>query len=121
VDNWFAYCVKAGIHLALLSEDTSHANKALAAIEEALKIFKGYPVGWGTFELLFYTASQAYRANGLLEEADTYLHKAYERVLLIAGKIQDDDLQKSFLENVAENRAILKEAEAQGWAAELLE
>jgi tetratricopeptide (TPR) repeat protein len=121
VDNWFAYCVKAGIHLALLSEDTSHAGEALVAIEEALKIFKGYPVGWGTFELLFYTASQAYRANGLLEEAGTYLRKAYKRIMLIAGKIQDDDLRKSFLENVAENRAILKEAEAQGWAAELLE
>jgi predicted ATPase/predicted Ser/Thr protein kinase len=114
---WEAYSLKARIHLALLSEDSSHTQKAILALENSLKVFDEYRVG-GCTEFLFYTAWQVYQANGFFEEADDYLRKAYERVMLVAGKIKDDDLRKSFMENVLENRAILKEAKAQGWTTE---
>jgi len=113
---WGFYWIKARIYLALLSEDVSYANKALVNLEKALIVFDEYPeFAVEGSEFLFYIASQVYRANGFLEEADDYLHKAYERVMLVAGKIKDDDLRKSYLENVLENRAMLKEAKAKGW------
>ncbi len=120
LDDWVLYCLKARIHLALLSELPDHANQVLAALEKAIKIFDEYPTSIGSIgrmERLFYTASQVYRINGFLEKADTYLHKACDRVMLVAGKIKDDDLRKSYLENVREIREILEESKAKGWIA----
>lgn len=61
-----------------------------------------------------------YRANDRPAEADDYLRQAYERVLLAAGKTTDDDLRRNYMENVHENRDILKEAKARGTAKEEL-
>jgi len=52
-----------------------------------------------------------------LASCDDCLRRAYERVVLVAGKIQDDDLRRSYLENVPDNREILKEAQERGWCS----
>jgi len=111
---WFTYYVLAGLHLALAEEDSEHLTEALSAIELALKSREKYSAT-DPLEKLFSTAWQVYRANNQPEKADEYLRKAYERVMLVAGKIKDDELRKSFLENVEENREILQEAKARGW------
>ncbi len=40
------------------------------------------------------------------EEADEYLRQAYERMMKVAGKIDDEKLRISYLENVRDNRAL---------------
>jgi serine/threonine protein kinase len=44
--------------------------------------------------------------------ADGYLQRAYERVMLVASKIQDEALRRGWLENVPDNREIVAEWEA---------
>ncbi len=61
-------------------------------------------------------ASRVYRANNRIAEADDYLQQAYERVMLVASKTKDDDRRKSYLENVKENREILRAAHERGIA-----
>jgi hypothetical protein len=112
---WSEYYILAGLHLALAEEDPSHAAEALVSIEKAINKNKKQLLGWYPPESLFILASRVYRKNNLPEQADGFLHKAYERVTLVAGKIQDDDLRRSYMENVADNREILKEAKARGW------
>jgi len=118
---WSAFCLQAGLHLALLEEDPSHSTQALNSLEKALHLFDteqvSYVIGQ-TPEHIYFLASRVYRANNHPEEADDYLHQAYERVMLVAGKIQDDDLRRSYLENVPDNRQILKEAKERGIAKE---
>jgi tetratricopeptide (TPR) repeat protein len=115
-DGW-PYFVRAGLHLLLVNEDSNHAKEALNSLEIAFDWRKKYPVGWWsewTNEMIFLLASNVYRANNLILKADEYLQKAYDRVMLVAGKIQDDELRRSFLENVKDNREILQEAKARG-------
>lgn len=63
-------------------------------------------------EQYFYTHARALSANGREAEADHYLQKAYDRVMLVASKTHDPDLRRSWLENVRDNREIVQEWEA---------
>jgi len=45
-------------------------------------------------------------------EVDGCLQRAYERVMLVASKIQDEGLRQSWLENVPDNREIVAEWQA---------
>jgi tetratricopeptide (TPR) repeat protein len=109
---WEFYYVLAALHLAC-----EHETDALEAIEKAFKDFEA-DFG-GTLispEMFLWMASQVYRANNQPEKAEEFLRKAYERVMLVAGKIQDEALRKSYLENVKDNREILREAKERGIA-----
>lgn len=108
--HWEFYYVLAALHLAC-----EHETDSLEAIEKAFKYFEA---DFGGIlippEMFFLMASQVYRANHQPEKADEFLRKAYERVMLVAGKIQDDELRRSYLENVKENREILTEVQERG-------
>ena len=62
----------------------------------------------------FIVRSRALRAAGRAAEADEYLRKARERVMLVAGKIEDETLRRGWLENVRLNRELLAEWAARG-------
>jgi tetratricopeptide (TPR) repeat protein len=101
-----ALLVEACIHLALLEEDLSHTGAALECTEEALEAIAVEP-GYDLMpENFLFQHSWALRVNGRAEEADDYLHQAYERVMMVAGNISDADLRRSYLKNVRDNRAI---------------
>ena len=109
---WEFYFVLAGLHLACKDE-----TKALEALKKAFKDFEADFEGiLISPELFLSMASQVYRANNQPEKADEFLRKAYQRVMLVAGKIQDEDLRNSYLENVQGNRELLQEAIARGIA-----
>jgi tetratricopeptide (TPR) repeat protein len=55
----------------------------------------------------FFTHSRILRVLGRDVEADEYLQRAYERVMLVSGKTLDPGLRKGWLENVEVNREIL--------------
>ena len=78
-----------------------------AAVEQAAKL----PVGP---ENVWLVHSRALRAAGREAESDDYLRRAYERVMLIAGKTQDEALRQGWLENVRINREILADWAARG-------
>ncbi len=101
-----ALYTKAQFHLTLLEEDQSHAESALECTEEALKCCELELGVWVMPEQIHFQHSRALRVNGREEEADEYLHQAYERVMMVAGKINDEDLRRTFLENVRDNRDI---------------
>jgi tetratricopeptide (TPR) repeat protein len=63
-------------------------------------------------ELIFWTHSQSLRAADQNEEADRFLQRAYNRVMLVASKTEDDVLKQGWVENVPWNQEILKEAQA---------
>jgi predicted ATPase len=102
----WALLVKANLHLALLEEDRSHAEAAIKSTEEVMKVIEiDHPV-WIMPEHCLYLHACALRVNGREEEADEYLRQAYERVMMVAENISDEDLRRSYLENVRVNRAI---------------
>ena len=65
-----------------------------------------------TPERYFFVHSRILRALGRGAEADAYLHKAYERVMLVASKTKDESLRRSWLENVRDNREVVREWES---------
>jgi tetratricopeptide (TPR) repeat protein len=101
-----ALYTKTQLHLALWGEDHSHAESALECTEEALNCYGLEPSTWVMPEQIHFQHSRALRVNGREEEADEYLRQAYERVMMVAGNISDEDLRRSYLENVRDNRAI---------------
>jgi tetratricopeptide (TPR) repeat protein/predicted Ser/Thr protein kinase len=88
--------------LGKMEEAMDPSAQAAAKIEER-KLY-------GFREFCFLTHSRVLRAAGHDEEADDYLQKAYQRVMLVAGKTKDETLRQGWLENVPWNREILKEA-----------
>jgi tetratricopeptide (TPR) repeat protein len=112
--DWSNYLKLADLHMALSEEDPAHAFEALVAIEKALEVIEEFPEIWLPPEYLYFTASKVLRTNKRLDEADDYLRQAYERVMLVAGNIKDDDLRRSYLKNVPVNRDIVAETNARG-------
>jgi tetratricopeptide (TPR) repeat protein len=98
----------ARLHLAL-----GAAEAALETSTELMHWLDTVP-GVPTPEQYLFTHSRALRALGRHEEADEVLHRAYERVMLVAGKTQDEALRQSWLENVRDNREIVAQWEARG-------
>jgi tetratricopeptide (TPR) repeat protein/predicted Ser/Thr protein kinase len=110
--NWIAILgdalyTEALLHLALLGEDQSQAKLALECTQEALECFQLDPSSLLIMpEQIHFLHSLALRENGFNKEADEFLQKAYDRMMMVAGNISDEDLRRSYLENVRDNRAI---------------
>jgi tetratricopeptide (TPR) repeat protein len=101
--------VKAQLHLALLGDDQIHRESALKCTEEALECFEKEEDNLFMPEEIHLLHSRALRVNGKEKDADEYLRKAYERVMMVAENISDQDLRRSYLENVRDIRAIQAE------------
>jgi tetratricopeptide (TPR) repeat protein len=95
------YEVGARLHLAVgeLAEAEVSSRKAVDLVEASW--------AWRRPQAVWFTHSQVLRALGREAEADEYLRRAYERVMLVAGKTTDPDLKRSWLEDVRANREIL--------------
>ncbi len=98
----YSYDYAARLYLAL-----NETDEALNRTTEALQLVKAFPYPAYMMEQFFFTHSRALRAAGREAEADDYLRRAYERVMLVAHKTKDDTLRRSWLENVKENREIV--------------
>jgi tetratricopeptide (TPR) repeat protein len=101
--------IEACFYLAFGEEGSDNVKKALECTEGALKAIAIEPGYSGMPEQFLFHHSRALRVNGRETEADEYLRKAYERLMMVAGNIQDDDLRCSYLEDIRGNRAIQAE------------
>jgi len=107
---WECFLILAKLHFAC-----EHEDEVIVALEKALEAL-GLD---GDFllippETLFSFASGVYR-DAQPEEAEKYLRKAFERIMLVSGKIKDEELRQSYLENVLEIPKVIQEARARGW------
>jgi tetratricopeptide (TPR) repeat protein len=100
--------------------DVARLHLALGAVEQALESSSKVMQEIETFgeeyfvEQYYLTHARVLRALGRDAEADGFLRRAYERVMLVASKTHDEVLRQSWLENVRDNREILAEWEARG-------
>jgi tetratricopeptide (TPR) repeat protein len=91
---------------AWIALSQNRPERALAYSEEAMRIFAAQPVRPEGYE---YVHVLALWANGREEEAQPYLERAYQRVMLVAGQTRDPDLRAGWLENVYINRQIIRD------------
>jgi tetratricopeptide (TPR) repeat protein len=84
------------------------------ALESSIKAIRGMEMGVEEPLVTRYylTHARVLHALGRDAEADDYLQRAYEWVMLVVSKTQDEDLRQSWLENVPDNREIVTEWEA---------
>jgi tetratricopeptide (TPR) repeat protein len=101
-----ALCTAAHLYLAISKGQDVPAHRALSRSSKVIRIAETSPEV-APPEKYNYVHSLALKANGKNEAAAEYLHQAHERVLLVADQCQDEDLKRSWLENVPENREIL--------------
>ena len=92
----------AGLYLAL-----GEADEALQCSTRGLQLMESNPSPWWP-ERRYFTHSRILRALGQEAEADMHLKRAYDRVMLVAGNTKDQELRRSWLENVQVNREILE-------------
>jgi len=91
----------AALHLAIGQTDL-----ALACSTQGLQFLALDPSLWWS-EHTHFTHSRILRAFGQEAEADEYLKRAYDRIMLVAARTADPELKQSWLENVEVNREIL--------------
>jgi tetratricopeptide (TPR) repeat protein len=103
----WALWMEARIHLVMIGKDLSHAAAAIKCTKEAMKLTQIEYPDMVMPELCLYLHGCALRVNGKEQEADDYLRKAYERVMMVAGNFTNEDYRRSYLENVRDNREIL--------------
>jgi len=96
-----AYHLVTQMHLALGEPEAAFSTSA-----EVLRLAEMMPFP-PTPERYFFVHSRILRALGRGAEADEYLQKAHERVMLVASKTKDETLRRSWLENVRDNREIV--------------
>jgi tetratricopeptide (TPR) repeat protein len=90
-----------------------HLRLALGKVDEAFAVSREMiAVSQGGIltvkeEQYFYTHAMTLRALGRKDEADRYLQRAHERVMLVANRMKDPALRRSWLENVRANRDIV--------------
>ncbi|HEY44728.1 MAG TPA: tetratricopeptide repeat protein, partial [Anaerolineae bacterium] len=65
-------------------------------------------------ERRFFIHSKILRAQDQDQEADEYLRRAYERVMLVASNFSDEELRNSWFDNVRINREILEASAERG-------
>jgi hypothetical protein len=106
--NWLgdSLLAKAQLHLTLLRNNQSHGEIALACTAEAIECYQIHQSRLFMPEQIHFQHSRALRVNGREDEADEYLRQAYERMMMVARKIEDEDLRRSYLENVRDNREL---------------
>jgi len=97
----FGYETAAALHLML-----GETDEALQCSTQGLRMMESDPAPWWP-ERRHFTHSRILRALGQEGEADLYLRQAYDRVMLVAGNTQYQELRRSWLENVEVNREIL--------------
>jgi tetratricopeptide (TPR) repeat protein len=102
----WAHSEAARLHLAL-----GDVEQALESSNRTMQLYAAFPDGLYA-QQYFLTHARVLRALGRDDEADEYLQRAYERVMLVASKTHDDALRQSFLENAIDNREIVAEWEA---------
>jgi adenylate cyclase len=103
---WWYHQMAARLQLAL-----GDAEQALESSNRAMQEAQAVGEGWWT-EQCYLTHARVLRAVGRDDEADDSLRHAYERVMVVASKIQDEALRQGWLENVPDNREIIAEWEA---------
>jgi tetratricopeptide (TPR) repeat protein len=103
----FAHHRAARMHLALgkVKLALESSSKSVQPVE-----LRGEHYYWA--EQCYLTHARVLRALGRDAEADDYLQRAYDRVMLVASKTQDETLRRGWLENVPDNREIVAEWEA---------
>lgn len=84
----------------------NQAERALELSNESLQLFDNQPVKPENWD---YVQACALWAAGENEEANTYLERAYQRVMKVASATQDEALRKSWLEDVYFNRQIVND------------
>ena len=94
----YSFTVLAKLHLALGEIDD--------ALEYSVNALESMPA----FDApeIFFTHAQILRNLDRDSEADEYLLRAYERVMLVAEKTKDPELRRSWLENVRVNKEIIE-------------
>jgi tetratricopeptide (TPR) repeat protein len=107
----FSHSDAARLYLAL-----GEVEKALESSRKAMQEVEAYGAGYFV-EQYCLTHACVLRALVREAEADDYLQRAYDRVMLVAGKTQDEALRRGWLENVPDNREIVAEWEARAGRA----
>jgi tetratricopeptide (TPR) repeat protein len=96
----------ARLHLAV-----GQADLALPYSADAARLAARWPF---ESESVLITHSRALRSAGCPVEADSFLRRAHERVMLVASKTKSESLRQTWLENIQINREILSEWDARG-------
>jgi len=99
-----AHLVLAQLHLAL--------GESVAALEHARKALASQNARHYDVECFHHTLACALRENGRTAEAADAIRAAYQRVLLVAARTPDPEVQAAWLERVPVNRAIISWWEA---------
>jgi serine/threonine protein kinase/tetratricopeptide (TPR) repeat protein len=108
--------ISAQLHLALfeIDGDRTHLDQAFESSSEAVQLPEQDPEACHLDEYC-YTHARVLKALGHDDEVEPYLRKAFDRVIQVANNIEDENLRRSWLENVAIHREILAEASSRGW------
>jgi tetratricopeptide (TPR) repeat protein len=103
---WWYRHLTARLHLAL--------GDVELALESSKKAVQDMEIQGGGYrvEQCYLTHARVLRALGRHAEADDYLQRAYDRVMRVASKTQDEALRQSWLEDVPDNREIIAEWQA---------
>jgi serine/threonine protein kinase/tetratricopeptide (TPR) repeat protein len=108
--------IHAQLFLALfeIEGDPIYLEQALDSSTKAIQLAEKYIAACHLDEYC-YTHAQVLIALGRQDEAEPYLRKAFDRVMQVADNTQDEELRRSWLENVPIHQEILIEAQARGW------
>jgi tetratricopeptide (TPR) repeat protein len=104
--NWLpnlALALQAGAWIAL---SANQPEKALEFSEESLQIYAAQPFAPYGHE---YVHVCALWANGQDDAAEEYLERAYQCIMTVANQLRDENLRRSWLEDVYVNRQIIRD------------
>ncbi len=108
--------ISAQLHLALfeIDGDLSHLDQAFESSSEAVQLPEKDPEACHLDEYC-YTHARVLKALGGDDEVEPYLRQAFDRVMQVADQTQDEELRRSWLEDVPMHREIMAEASSRGW------
>jgi hypothetical protein len=98
---------------ARLSLALGQNDKAVKYSSEAMDLIQISP-SFLRPEVKFFTHARALFRFSQEDEAKEYLQQAYDRVMLVANTTEDEELRRSWLENVKVNREILEACAKRG-------
>lgn len=106
----------AQLHLAVyeIDGDRTHLDHAYKSTSKAVQLPEKEPEAC-RLDAYCYTHARVLSALGREDEVEPYLRKAFDRVIQVANNTEDENLLRSWLENVAIHREILAEASSCGW------
>jgi len=94
-------------HLALVHSRLGNHKIGLRLSDKALAVLERDSDASDQLKQAYFERAQIVAAAEGNGAAQPYLERAYRSLMAVAGRIGDPDLRRSFLENVAENRAIV--------------